>query len=149
MKTSTNLLIQSLLQAKNADFKRLTPSNLISNFKSYRHSSFCLSFYFSNRDSNSNLICSDKLNFHLERVKTSIINLFGGLSIQTIDGYFKNTQGYVMKEQIQIYTFHNFNTNLSLKNITHVLEQFLDYGTDTQQECLMLTVNNSTALINL
>ncbi len=149
MKTSTKFLFQSLLQAKNSELKNVSPSKLISEFKNHQYSSFSFSFYLSNRDANSNLIDSELLNIHFNNIKNSIVNFFGGLSIHKVDGFYKNSNGVIIAENISIFTFHSFDSGLEFKKIKQILNLFFDYGVLTQQECLMLSFNNVTTLVYL
>lgn len=141
--------IQSLIQATNPDLKSTTPSKLISEFKKISTSSYNFSFYISNRDANNGIVNSDLMNYHFEEIKTTIIDFFGGVSIQELKGFYKNTAGKIIAEHISILTFHNFNSSLEFKKVKHILALFFDYGIKTNQECLMLTYNNSTTLVYL
>ncbi len=145
----TTTLSHLLTQATNSDVKTFNPPKLISEFKNYSTSHFSLSLYISNRDSNGELVDRTLIDFHMEKIKNTIISIFGGVSIQQLKGYFKNAQGLIMEESIAVLKIYNFNNRIGFKQVKQLLKLFFQYGNDSKQETLMLSLNNTTSIVYL
>lgn len=145
----TTTLSHLLLEATNSDFKTFIPSKLVSEFKNLAVSNFSLSLYISNRDCNGELVDKDLIDYHMEKIKNTIISIFGGVSIQQLKGYFKNAQGLIMEESIAVLKIYNFNNRIGFKQVKQLLKLFFQYGNDSKQEALMLSLNNTTSIVYL
>ncbi len=149
MKTNTTFLLQNLLQANNSNPVNTTSSKLFTDFKECNFSSFHFSLYLSNRDSKNHLVHPELFYFYFEKIKSNIIDVFGGVSIAELKGFYKSINGSVIAENITVFSFHNFNTTIEFEKIHQIVNDFIEFGLKSNQECLLLTYNNISSLLYL
>ncbi len=124
-------------------------NELFSKLNNYHFSTFNLQLYFSNRDAKDCLVEKKILNFHLKKIKTTAINLFGGLTTQVAEGFYKSSKGQIIRENISILNIYGFDETSEFKKVKYLLKLFLDYGKHSGQEALLLSIDNTITLINL